>query len=539
MFEVGSTFDRFRIDAVIGEGGMGRVLRAFDTRLLRPVALKVLLNRDGESSSHEAVSTMLREARAAAALEHPNKVSVYDLGETQGVPFIAMEYVRGQTLRGHVGRGATPWDVKLGWLLAVAAALDAAHEASIIHRDIKPENIMVRDDGVVKVLDFGIARRMARSTAVTLQQAGAGSNFPPALEGDVAAHTTGNLRGTPSYMAPEQIGGLVLDGRADQFAWGVTAYEVLTGVTPWSAERGALGYVASLMTETPKSPRVHAPELPALVEQVLLRTLEKSPDRRYRRMSDIIQLLAPLTSRSSSPHSLMPGVTSSRPRVAEGPAPRIENRGSDSAPISKGPRTFDSQDSLDFDVDAEQRFGHFPKGFTLKGMFFARLLTHSERALPEVRSKLVEPPRGDRYLPFHDYPQVDYSRLAYAIATRLHRGSSAPEAMRLVARQDFATFAASAVGRVSLALMGNAERAILKLPSAYAAVMKGGTVTASTTGKDEFEVVFRDFYGWVDCYPMGTLEGLVKHFGRSCSIVAELESGIHARYRISLGDADA
>src|SRR5271154_3117623 len=158
-----------------------------------------------------------------------------------------MEYIRGQTLRGHVGPGATPWDVKLAWLLAVAAALDAAHEASIIHRDIKPENIMVRDDGVVKVLDFGIARRMARATAATLgeQQAASRSNFPPALEGEVAAHTTGNLRGTPSYMAPEQIGGQVLDGRADQFAWGVTAYEVLTGVTPWSAERGALGYVAS------------------------------------------------------------------------------------------------------------------------------------------------------------------------------------------------------------------------------------------------------------------------------------------------------
>jgi len=282
------------------------------------------------------------------------------------------------------------------------------------------------------------------------------------------------------------------------------------------------------MTETPKSPRVHAPELPALVEQVLLRTLEKSPDRRYRRMSDIIQLLAPLAARSSNPHSFVPAVTGSRPRVSEASAPRIT-----------GPRTFDSQDSLDFGVDAEQRFGHFPKGFTLKGMFFARLLTLSERVFPEVRSKLVEPPRGDRYLPFHDYPQVDYSRLAYAVAMRLHRGSSAPEAMRLVARQDFATFAASAVGRVSLALMGNAERAILKLPSAYAAVMKGGTVTASSTGKDEFEVVFRDFYGWVDCYPMGTLEGLVKHFGRSCSIVAELESGIHARYRISLGDAHA
>jgi uncharacterized protein (TIGR02265 family) len=332
-------------------------------------------------------------------------------------------------------------------------------------------------------------------------------------------------------MAPEQIGGQVLDGRADQFAWGVTAYEVLTGVTPWSAERGALGYVASLMTETAKSPRVHLPELPVLVEQVLLRTLEKSPDRRYRRMSDIIQLLAPLTARSSSPHAVVPAVAGSRPRVSEGSAPQ--------PPISKGPKTFDSQDSLDFGVDAEQRFGHFPKGFTLKGMFFARLLTLNERVFPEVRSKLVEAPKGDRYLPFHDYPQVDYSRLAYAVATRLHRGSSAPEAMRLVARQDFATFAASAVGRVTLALMGNAERAILKLPSAYAAVMKGGTVTAASTGKDEFEVVFRDFYGWVDCYPMGTLEGLAKHFGKSCSIVAELESGIHARYRISLADAHA
>ena len=199
--------------------------RAFDPRLERTVALKLIIapesaktpakgtERESGSSLVELSGRMLREARAVASLSHPNVVAIYDVGESDGRLYLAMEYVVGSSLRNLVGNVELPLSRRLCWLIDVARALEAAHKAGIVHRDIKPENVMIREDGGVKVLDFGIARRTM-------------SLSPPEEQHAVDTVTGGGaIAGTPVYMAPEQIKGADVDARSDQFAWAVMAYE--------------------------------------------------------------------------------------------------------------------------------------------------------------------------------------------------------------------------------------------------------------------------------------------------------------------------
>ncbi|MEA2747363.1 MAG: eukaryotic-like serine/threonine-protein kinase [Myxococcales bacterium] len=212
----GSTFERYEIQSLIGRGGMGEVYRAIDTRLHRPVALKVLrTDKDASATVTEGdgVARLLREARAAAALNHANSVAIYELGEAEGIAYIAMELVNGVTFRRYNGDGNVALDTKVSWLVDAARALWAAHKAGLVHRDVKPGNIMVSEEGVVKVLDFGLAK------AVTLQANPA--EFQTLM---------GQVLGTPRYMAPEQLEGSPADASADQYAFGLTAYELVTGV---------------------------------------------------------------------------------------------------------------------------------------------------------------------------------------------------------------------------------------------------------------------------------------------------------------------
>ena len=293
MLRPGDAFDRYTIEAFIGEGGMGRVYRALDTRLHRKVALKILGVEAGASAAtrSEGIARLLREARAAAALEHPNTVAIHDVGELDGIPYIAMELISGRTLRPCIGETGIPFEMRLRWLLDVARALAAAHKVGLVHRDVKPENVMVRDDGVVKVLDFGVARRI--SEAVDAEGPTHMGNIPT-LTGK------GVVVGTPVYMAPEQMHGGPVDGRADQFGWGVLAFELLSGQRPWKDKADMLAMVASILTEPPQSLRTSTPDVNALVERIILKVLRRDPVRRFATMDELIRALEPHVSSASS-----------------------------------------------------------------------------------------------------------------------------------------------------------------------------------------------------------------------------------------------
>jgi serine/threonine-protein kinase len=276
----GDRFDRYEIEERLGQGGMGEVFRARDTKLERRVALKVVRRGPGDSLGTDGAARILREARAAAALNHANAIAIHDVGEVDGVPFIAMELVSGRPLRAFVGDESTPLEAKIGWLLDVARVLGAAHEKGLVHRDVKPENVMVRDgDRVVKVLDFGIARRVAGA-------ASGDAHTAPALQ---TITQDGAVVGTPVYMAPEQLRNEPIDGRADQFAWGVMAYEVLTGASPWRSPIGSLEVISEILNFTPPAPRERNGAIPAAMDAAIVRALAKKRDDRFETMEALVR----------------------------------------------------------------------------------------------------------------------------------------------------------------------------------------------------------------------------------------------------------
>ncbi len=317
--ETGSMLGRYTIEGAIGEGGMGVVYRARDGRLGRKVALKVLVSSEDDPESIERAKRFLREARAAAALDHPNAVSIFDVGEAGEISFIAMELVNGQPLRAFIGastlggpeRSPQPPPVTMGddaqpvipssvalrlrWLVDIALALDAAHEKRIIHRDIKPENVMVRDDGRVKVLDFGLARRATDRSAPKPEV----ESSIPKIQYDTTFTETGQstltavgtLLGTPQYMAPEQIRSEPVDERSDQFSWGVVAYELLTGELPWKGV--GIHVMARILTDHPQPIRSLNPDVPEEVAAVVMRALSRVPDERFPAMDALVAALEP------------------------------------------------------------------------------------------------------------------------------------------------------------------------------------------------------------------------------------------------------
>jgi serine/threonine-protein kinase len=278
------SIDRYTVEAILGEGAMGRVYRALDPRLGRRVALKVLLT-EGESreARADAAARMVREARAAAAFNHPNVVAIYDVGETDGTPYIAMELVTGSSLRGYVGvnAGVTAAQ-KIAWLLDVARGLGAAHRVGLVHRDIKPENVMITADGIVKILDFGIARQADQAIDAIASTAVAAL---PALTGG------GVVVGTLQYMAPEQIRMQALDGRTDQFAWAVLAYELLTGVFPWGPVTSGVTFVGAVLERPARPLHELLPGVRGALSDAIGRALSKSPDARFASMEDLVSAI--------------------------------------------------------------------------------------------------------------------------------------------------------------------------------------------------------------------------------------------------------
>jgi tRNA A-37 threonylcarbamoyl transferase component Bud32 len=301
----GDRFDRYEIEALIGEGGMGRVFQAFDARLDRTVALKVLrpdaLATDG-SDAKMGAARLVREARLAAQLEHPNVVAIYDVGEHEGVPYIAMEYVRGKPLDAVLKDGSVTLERKMRWLLGMARALAAAHRRGLVHRDIKPANVLVRGaDDAVKVLDFGIARSTGRAAQ--------GATEVPTL--------TGQIVGTPQYMAPEQLRGEAVDGRADQFGWGVVAHWLLTGSKPWR-EGDAAATVMAVMTQPVAAFASRVPGLGPDFESIVLRTLAKSAADRFAETGDLVAAVEDVLAPPSA------AATRSKPPPGDDAETRIE-----------------------------------------------------------------------------------------------------------------------------------------------------------------------------------------------------------------------
>ncbi len=283
MLKPGDSFGRYTIVALLGQGGMGAVYRAHDPKLGRNVAVKVIADgAEGSANAAEAKARLLREARAAAALDHPNAVAIFDVGESDGTPYIVMELVEGRTLRRAPGDGPLSIDARVTRLADVARALAGAHRRGLVHRDIKPENVMVRDDGMVKVLDFGIARRASSIVDPT------GDTHTPAL---ATLTIDGAKLGTPVYMAPEQIRGDTLDGRADQFSWAVLAYELLAGRLPWRGASDALAVMASALTDAADPAPLEQAGVPRGVRRAVLRALAKKPEERFSSMDDVVSAL--------------------------------------------------------------------------------------------------------------------------------------------------------------------------------------------------------------------------------------------------------
>ncbi len=272
---IGSEFGPYKILSVLGVGGMGEVYLAQDQRLRRKLALKLLPRQFVQDATR--IERFTREARAVSVLNHPNIVTVYDIGEHDGTHFLAMEYVAGQTLREHCEPKRPPLKEAIEIGLQITAALSAAHEAGIVHRDIKPENVMLRSDGLVKVLDFGLAKLTeAKRREATTQGHAA----------DLARTKPGVVMGTINYMSPEQAQGLEVDQRSDVFSLGVLLYEMLAGALPFKGLSTA-AVLDAIVHHQPLPLRQIKSDLSPELERIISHALEKDPELRYQSIADL------------------------------------------------------------------------------------------------------------------------------------------------------------------------------------------------------------------------------------------------------------
>jgi serine/threonine protein kinase/Tol biopolymer transport system component len=284
----GARLGPYEILSALGAGGMGEVYRARDSRLRRDVAIKVLAS--ARSADPDRLVRFEQEARAAAALNHPNILAVHDIGTEADAPFIVSELLEGQTLRERLLSGAIPVRKVLGYGAAIVRGLAAAHEKGIIHRDLKPENLFVTTDDRIKILDFGLAKlnadRAADAAASTLPTSPAHTEF-------------GVVLGTVGYMAPEQVRGLPVDHRADLFAFGAILHELLSGRRAFHRETSAETMTAILNTNPPSLTSSEHP-IPPVVAHIVERCLEKNPAARFQTASDLAFALESVADVSSA-----------------------------------------------------------------------------------------------------------------------------------------------------------------------------------------------------------------------------------------------
>ncbi|HEX7252294.1 MAG TPA: protein kinase, partial [Thermoanaerobaculia bacterium] len=299
----GSRLGRFEIAAVLGEGAMGTVYLAHDPHIERPVALKTLrADAAGGVHGEEVKSRFLKEAKLAGRLAHPNVVTIYETGGDQGLTYIAMEYVDGESLtQWLVRRSDAPYAERIEIVRQVAQALEHAHARGVLHRDIKPGNILLAREGRVKVADFGIGKLLSGTGDLT---------------------RTGQMIGSPAYMSPEQIRGEKLDPRSDLFSLGVVLYELLTGRRPFPGDSITTLVYQILHTE-PKDPLTLRADLPPSTSDVIVRLLAKSPDRRPSDAAAFLKEISRIEGELTAiDHSA--AITEVRPVLAAEPTVRTE-----------------------------------------------------------------------------------------------------------------------------------------------------------------------------------------------------------------------
>src|SRR6059036_825169 len=276
---VGQTFGHYKISQRIGSGGMGEVYLATDTTAGRKAALKLLpLRFTGDA---ERLKRFQQEARAVVRLNHPNILTVYEIGEDHSIHYIASELIEGETLRDRLTRGPMQLSEAVDIAIQVASALAAAHQAGIVHRDIKPENIMLRPDGYVKVLDFGIAKL-------------AEEELPAAMPRDEALllveTNLGAVLGTVRYMSPEQACGAHVDAGTDIWSLGVVLYEMVTGHAPFTGDTPQ-DVMSSILEKEPPPLTSYLAQSPAELQQIISKTLRKDRTERYRSAQDLLKAL--------------------------------------------------------------------------------------------------------------------------------------------------------------------------------------------------------------------------------------------------------
>jgi len=297
----GSRLGIYEVTAAIGEGGMGQVYRARDTRLNRDVALKIL--PDVFAGDADRLARFTREAQTLASLNHPNIAHIHGLEESNGLRALVMELVEGEDLSQRIARGAIPLDEAIPIATQIAEALEAAHEQGIIHRDLKPANIKVRADGVVKVLDFGLAKAMEPMSAMA-----AGVSMSPTITTPAMMTGVGTILGTAAYMSPEQARGRSVDKRADVWAFGAVLFEMLTSRRAFAGE-DITDTIVSVVSKEPDWPAL-PPSTSASVRSLLRRCLDKDPRRRLRDIGEARLAL------ESTFETAAPQTTSSAPSTA-------------------------------------------------------------------------------------------------------------------------------------------------------------------------------------------------------------------------------
>jgi len=284
---VGKKLGAYQILSPLGAGGMGEVYKARDTRLKRTVAIKVL--PPDKTSDPERKCRFVQEARAASALNHPNIITIHDIGGEDGIDFVVMEYVAGKTLGQVIPRRGLKLKEVLKYAVQIADALAKAHAAGIVHRDLKPGNIMVDESGLVKVLDFGLAKLTERPQVVEDELTG---TMPPWTDEEA-------ILGTAAYMSPEQAGGKAVDARSDIFSFGSVLYEMVTGQRAFQGD-SKMSILAAVLNLEPKPASEISRALPHDLEKIISRCLRKDPSRRFQHMIDLKLALEDLKEESAS-----------------------------------------------------------------------------------------------------------------------------------------------------------------------------------------------------------------------------------------------